>query len=376
MKREKIVFICEALGGGVRKHLLDLLENLDLQKYEIHFIYGTNKRVDEIFKREIKKYKDMGMKFYQIKDFQRKIDILKDVKSLFKMFIILKKINPDLVHCHSSKAGAIGRIAAKIAGIKRIYYTPHGYIFLNKNINKIKSNIFILIEKFLAVFSNFTIHVSYGEEQDALNKKILNKTKSKVVYNGIKKVNPFNEINKTKRIIIGTIARMDYQKNPVLFAEIAKETCKKYDDVEFWYIGDGEYYNKINDYIIAEGISDRVKLKGFKANATNYLSYFDIFLSTSFYEGLPYTLIESMSAGVPIVASNVTGNNEIVAEGINGLLFDIDSTNEALDKLELLISNNDIRQNMSSGCLDLFEEKYSLKKMIDNYEEIYDFKKP
>ncbi|WHX89895.1 glycosyltransferase family 4 protein [Peribacillus simplex] len=372
MSKRKIVYICESLGGGVRKHLIDLLYNINLNKYDVHFIYGTDDRVDEVFLKEKINFQKSGIVFYQIKDLQRGIDIKKDFKAIISLVLLLKKIKPDLIHCHSSKAGAIGRLSAFLIGINNVYYTPHGYFFLNENMNKTKRYIFVWIEKILACLSRRNIHVSYGEEKKALDYHVLKKEKSTVIYNGINQISLSSNLEDMDKIIIGTIARVDHQKNPMKFVDIAEQMCLQNDNIEFWYIGDGEYYESVDKYIKSKFLEEKIKLLGFKSNATEYLSSFDIFLSTSYYEGMPYTLIESMSAGIPVVASNVTGNNEIVINGFNGFTFELDNINEAIEKMERIIKDNNLRKEISRNSIKTFQEKYSLDKMLSNYEEVYE----
>ncbi|PJN89261.1 glycosyltransferase family 4 protein [Bacillus sp. mrc49] len=372
MAGKKIVYICESIGGGVRRHLLDLINNIDTTKYEVYLIYGADERLDEVFIQEKQSLQKKGIILYQIKDFQRNINVKKDIISILKLTQLLKSIKPDLVHCHSSKAGAIGRIASFLLGIKDVFYTPHGYFFLNENMNNTKKYTFIWIEKVLSFLSKKIIHVSFSEEKKALDYNVVKKEKSIVIYNGINAISFSKKLDDNPKKVIGTIARMDAQKNPQKFIDIAEEMCYVDDNVEFWYIGSGEYFESINKKIKSQGLENRIRLLGFKPNATEFLSNFDVFLSTSLYEGMPYALIESMSVGIPVVASNVTGNSEIVINGYNGFTFELNDRKEAVDKINRLINDESLRKETSEHSVSEYKKKYSLESMIYQYEELYD----
>ncbi|MGR5902760.1 glycosyltransferase [Bacillus cereus] len=170
----KITYICESIGGGVRKHLVDILLNIDLQKYDISVIYG-GERIDEVFLATKSTLEKKGVVFFQIQSMKRELSIKNDILCLKEIRKILKEIKPDIVHCHSSKAGAIGRIAARTCNIKKIFYTPHAYISQNPFISKKKGILFLGIERILGIISSKNIHVSKGEELFALDHNIINK---------------------------------------------------------------------------------------------------------------------------------------------------------------------------------------------------------
>ncbi|UOK57873.1 glycosyltransferase [Bacillus sp. OVS6] len=210
---KKVVFICESLGGGVRRHLVDLLSHLNLKEYEVHVIHGSE-RVDDVFQSAKRDLTKKGVQFYEVREMEREISIRNDLAATRAIIKMLTKIKPQIVHCHSSKAGAIGRIAARICRIEKIYYTPHAYVLQNPNLSRKKKLIYKGIEILLAFLSTKNVHVSRGEESFAIKNKIVPLDKSVVIYNGIP--TPIHSYASTKnfkdKVVIGTIARMDYQK--------------------------------------------------------------------------------------------------------------------------------------------------------------------
>lgn len=366
----KIAFICEALGGGVRKHLVDLLENLNRDKYELHVIHGTE-RMDAVFIAAKNQLEDVF--FYPVSEMVREINLKKDIKSIGKISKILKLINPDIVHCHSSKAGVVGRIAAKNARIKKIYYTPHGYSFQDPNVSKKKMLLYKCIEKGMASkFTTKVIHVSNGEELFAVAKNVVKEKKSAVIYNGMT-VNSVYESKKkvTNELHVVTIARMDDQKNPWEAIKIVEGIIRKNKNIKYTYVGDGKYLNEIKEYVTNNGLQDKIFLPGFLKNPLEILKDADLFLLTSLYEGLPYALIEAMAFNLPLIASNVTGNNEIIKQNYNGLLYNTGDISDGIKKLELLLENRDLLRDMSINSGKVYTENFTVKEMIGKYEKLY-----
>lgn len=371
---KRVVFICESLGGGVRRHLVDLLSHLNLSKYEVHVIHGS-KRVDDVFQLAKRDLNKKGVQFYQVKEMVREISIRNDIAATRTIIEILKQIDPQVVHCHSSKAGAIGRVAARICGIKKVYYTPHAYVFQNPNLSTKKKLIYKGIEKLLGFLTTKIVHVSRGEEAFALKNKVVSLSKSVVIFNGIPTPTPIHSYSSIKnpkdRIVVGTIARMDYQKNPWLFIRIAEQVIQETENVEFVYIGDGEYYKDVSEYVKNNNLDKFIKLKGFHSNPDVELMNFDIFLSTSLYEGMPYSLIEALSYKKPIIATDVVGNNEIVIDNYNGYLFDKDDAEKGAHKILDIIRETNLYDTLSENSFKSYEENFQINRMISSIERLY-----
>lgn len=379
----KIVLISEALGGGVRKHVIDILENIDKDKFDIYFMYNFH-RADSIMNEKIPDLINRGINLIKIENMYNKIGIY-DFVALKNIYRNLKIIKPDIVHCHSSKAGALGRIAARLAKVKFIYYTPHAYVFQNSKLSVIKKSIYIHIEKLLSrCFTTKTINVSNGEKNYALNYNIDKEEKLKVIYNGVdcnftstsknnyikdKLRKEFDISNKD--LVIGVISRVDEQKDPKTFVNIAKVIVKKYANTKFLYIGDGDLYESIKSKIIDEKLEKSIIFPGFRKDTNDILSIFDIVLTTSFYEGMPYVLIESLSSGLPIVATNTIGNNEVAIDGENGLLFEVENVNEGIKKVSILVEDIGMRQKLGKNSLEKYNSTFTLKMMINSYENLY-----
>ena len=143
---------------------------------------------------------------------------------------------------------------------------------------------------------------------------------------------------------------------------------KEYKDVVFYWVGDGEDYCRLKNK--AETLGINIVFTGFSKEPQRYLEISDIYLSTSRFEGLPYALIEAQSYGIPVVATNVVGNNDVVEDGDNGFLFD--SVKDAVEKIMLLKNEITIRQKMSEAAKKSYLQNFTIEKMVNKIESIYD----
>lgn len=250
----------------------------------------------------------------------------------------------------------------------------------NPEIGFLKNKVFNIIEKLLEKITTKTINVSKGEKDFAINNRIGNLNKFVVVYNGINESHYTRNYIETKKLnlgflkddfIIGTTVRMEKQKDPFTFVNIALNLIKKYDNVKFVYIGDGELYNKVNELIKKNNVKDKIKLLGFRKDASDLVSIFDIYMITSLYEGMPYSLIEAISQSKPILASDVIGNNEVVKNDFNGLLFEKKNIKQAVSFLDDMINDSNKLNMYANNSFKLFKEKFMLNSMLKNTEKVY-----
>ncbi len=374
MGKIKVVQVVEAMLGGIRQHVIDIIENIDAEKYEIYLIYSQG-RADKAFFDDIdilKKHATLIL----CDEMRRELGVhdFAAYKALVKHF---KDIKPDIVHCHSSKAGIVGRMAAKRCGVRTIIYTPNAYAFESPDISAIKRNIYITAEKCLSRHATtMTINVSKGERNLAYKYGLDRKEKFTLIYNAIPNISlPDKKILKKQLGLndnvhyVGVTARCAKQKDPIAFLTIAMNVIKERDDVEFIYIGDGDMMHDMKSFIEEHNLEEKVHLLGFRSDASVIVGALDIYLSTALYEGLPYSMIEAMRAGIPIVATDTVGNNELVVDGENGFLFDIGDTSQATELILKQIRDKILKPE---GVMGRYLELFELRKMVNDLELVYD----
>ena len=365
MKR-KIMLISEVCLYGTYEHLSLLLKILLKENFKIYFLYGK-KRMDKRMLEFLVKNPEIHS--IEIETFESKVSF-KDLCTFIKIRKLIKEIKPDIVHCHSSIAGFSGRIAAKSCGVKKIIYSPHGYYFLNDSNSKIKSKIFLIAEKILSFFTDYTVTTSQSEEECYQKNQIGSKDKSILIENGIneKKLNE-QEVLKIKEkinyqkedFIIGWMGRFSEQKDPKTMIEIFEILGKK----------------GIKSIIFSDRFDYEIKSENvFYMGKTDYpdeaLSVMNIYLSTSLYEELPYAMIKALSLRKPIVATEVIGNIDCVKNGENGYLFEVRNVSDAVSKILKIKDDNKSQIIMKNKSYEIFKKKFSLDSMRKKYMKLYE----
>ena len=354
----KILFITlRADHGGGPKHVDLLINNLS-SEIEIYLACPQDRPYYDLWS-ESKKIKDIFILPH------RKFS----VKKLLGLNKFIKDKDVKIIHSHGKGAGIYSRILKILNPRLKIVHTLHGvhigeYGFLKKSA-------YIFLERFLTLFTDKFINVSNSENSVCLKLGLFKKSKSEVVYNGIKALFKDDsakiKFDLSGKKVVTTISRFDYAKNMSLAYEIAKN-FKDNLSIVFLWLGDGDDRAKLESMAQKDGAN--IIFTGFADEVPAYLSATDIYLSTSRWEGLPYALIEAQSLGIPIVATNVVGNNEVVENGKSGFLFE--DAQQACRDIEILLNDDKIYSKMQAEALLNFKDKFDIGVMIRKVEKIYE----
>lgn len=275
----------------------------------------------------------------------------------------IRRITPDVVHLHSSKAGALGRIVSLFVHGPRWFFSPHGLSFLQRAEGRLKNTVFLLIEKLLARIPVTFIACSPSEAEQVrshLTRRVV------VVNNAVDLATIPAAAGNDGIVRIGTVGRVALARNPELFASIA--AALKADGVEFIWIGGGDESGEAA--LKAAGVT----LSGWvdRAEALKQLAMLDIYIQTSRWEGLPVAVIEAMAAGLPVVATNVVGNRDLVRNGENGWLAN--DRAEFIDRLQTLIASRTERDRLGGQARAFAQTHYSLDTMMTALDRAYGLK--
>lgn len=353
IKKKKIVYVVESLGGGVLTYLEHLCNNLP-SDFNITLLYGVRDQTPaDLENHFIKK-----IRLVKIRNFQRNVNPLSDLKAYREIKKNIEEIRPNIVHLNSSKAGALGRIMKFINFHKykniEFYYTPHGYAFLMGNVSKVKKNIYYLIEKVLGNLNTTTIACGKGEYN--YSRKI--SSNSLYVNNAVdyKLLNSFVNKKSNQENTVYTVGRITYQKNPELFNEIALNNPK----TKFVWIGDGPERNLIN--------AKNIEITGWLDADSLYkkVQPYNFFILCSRWEGLPISLLEAMAMKKCCFVTNVSGNNEVINDS-NGVKF---SDYKEFDDLFNALTPKQ-EDKISNKASDDINDYYSMDAFLSSYENIY-----
>ena len=344
-----------ALGGGA-KHMFSVGESLK-EDFKVCYAIPLNNH----FSRYLNLKNHICIS-------ERKLVLL----DIIKLLIFINSESIDIIHAHGKGAGAIGRIVSLFSR-KPIIYTFHG---IHLKCHSWYKNLIYIIYEFLFGWIDIKkILVSKSEKLYAIKSRIFLGNKSIIISNGvtnmlIKKIDKFDKKQNSSRndskINVISVCRFVKQKNVKDIVLIAQELSH----IQFSIIGDGPLWKEINLLILKKNIKN-IRLLGKKNNIFKYLYLADIYLSTSLYEGHPISILEAMSIGLPIVASNVTGNCDTIENKKSGFLYDLNDINIAVGFLQKLSISKSLRMKMGGEAFQRQRKFFSKNIMINSYKNLY-----
>lgn len=368
-----------SLDITIYKFILPMMKSLKSQNYEVLFACK-----DMGFHDEIKK---QGFDGYKI-NIDRKIDIISNIRSVIEIYRVLKKEKVDILHVHTPIAAALGRVAAKLAGVKVVFYTVHGFYVDNP--------IFYNVEKILTRY--FTYHVFTVNQEDydfALNNGFARKdeiTNINSVGIDIKRFNPVN-FNTEDRIqmrnslnvdesdiTIGFIGRLVREKGILDLAKAFRDIADEYRNLKLIITGPSDLderdkfaNDELRSIIIENKLEDKVIFTGYREDIPELLSIIDIFVLPSYREGMPVSLLEAMAMEISVVATNIRGCKEEVNDEC-GILYDKGDIEGLKSALSCLVEDRELRHKMGKKgrqrVVQMFSEEESIRKQLDVYKMV------
>lgn len=367
MKKIRILHIAQA-AGGVDRYIQMLLKYLNKDTFENVLICSQDYREVD--------YKDLADSFEKV-EMNREIG-LNDISAIVQVRRLIKKYKPDIVYAHSSKAGAIARLAKMGLGTLCIY-NPHGWAF-NMNCSSTKKNLYALIEKAEAVFCDKIVCISEAEKRSALEKHICGEEKLKVIYNGVDieayEKGSHGEVKRSDLAIpedatvVGMVGRISPQKAPDVFVKMAKLVREKRSDAHFIIVGAGEQKEEIMEYARDNGMEEHLHITGWVKNPMSYIELFDVACLLSRWEGFGLVLPEYMMAGKPIVATNVDAIPNIIQTGENGILVDCNDPKGASEAVIKLCDDVTLRSKIVKKATECVHERFDAKRVALEHEQL------
>lgn len=304
----------------------------------------------------------------------RNINIVKDLIETIKLIWHLLFIPRNtIIHCHSAKAGVLGRIAGKLLGFKTIY-TPHAFSFLSTK-NSFNKIIYKFIEKSMSVFTDLILTTS--ESESNLAKKI--EIPSNKIYTWTNSIYPIKNIkvnNKYNFPYICTVARPCYQKNLEMLVRVMALTVNKI-NVKCIILGIGYYapqQKQLVELVENSNLSNKIILINWLSREDTLRIIFGskLYISVSRYEGLPLSVIEAMGLGKACIATDVDGNRDCITNGITGILVPLNDDKRMAEGLIKILKNKTLRCRMEKAALQKFYSDFDLningKKLYNVYK--------
>lgn len=377
MKPAPITYVVESTTGGVRRHVVDLLLNLDRNLHPPSLFCSMLR--DPHFAEDAKRIEASGA---VVRSFpmRRSIRPAADLRAILALRRFLMQQKPAIVHTHSTKAGLIGRAAAALAGARAVVHTPHVFPF------QIRANILLRFAAIAAerLFSRTTgkiVCVSESERQAAI-KAGIRPDKLVVIRNGVdcdaleKAASVALKSGRTKSTdepaeVVGFVGRLVPQKGVEYLLRSAPAILSEFPAARFVIVGDGPLKENLRLEAARLGISDHCAFLGAREDVPAILATFTILALPSLWESAPYAILEAMALGVPVVASNVGGVPEIIPSDDFGLLVPPEDPHRLASAVRSLLRDPRRRRHIADATRQRVRNEFRLSAMISALHQLY-----
>jgi len=398
--RIKILRIISRLNiGGPAIHVCMLTNGLNPEKFESMLITGKISPQEG----------DMGYLFNAypkkpmvVSELQREISFFTDIKAFLHIFRILMKEKPDIVDTHTAKAGTSARMAVIAYNLLRnknirMIHTFHGHVF-EGYFSSINSLLFVYIERLLARSTDLIIAISRSQQHELSEKyHIAPREKIKTIELGFD-LQPFLSCKQLKgqfrerlniaseTLLIGIIGRLVPIKNHLMFFMAAKQFIDRHPDknIRFIVVGDGELRDELEDFCQLHGLAGHVNFCGWIKEVPQVYADLDILALTSLNEGTPFSIIESMAASVPVIATDVGGVSDLLGKSVDflhhagfsvcrqGILCPKNDAQSFAQGLAYLVSEDPVQQDMRvSRAREFAQAHFNHRRLFSDMESLY-----
>ena len=335
--RIKVIHVITRLDkGGSAENTVLTLAGLDRNRYDLVLVKGPTtesemSRAESVaVEQNLRKLGERGVHIATVPTLLRRVDPYGDLLAFFALFRIFRRERPAIVHTHTSKAGILGRWAARLTGCALIVHTPHGHIFWGY-FGRFLTSAFLFLERWTAPITSRIIVLTEQEKKDHLALDIAPERKFATIHSGValddfsKPVPGGSDLRRELGIqedafVIGSVGRLTAVKGHRFLIEAAGLVVAVYPETKFIVLGHGELKGALEEQAARLGLAEHILFLGWRPDVARVLSIFDLFVLPSLNEGMGKVLIESMASGKPIIASRIGGIVDLIEEGKNGVL--------------------------------------------------------
>ncbi|ALF13828.1 glycosyltransferase family 4 protein [Lactiplantibacillus plantarum] len=359
----RIVYvITQATWGGAQAHLYSLIKQQVKLNNTVTLVSGIEGRLSRQVQKELPQ-----VKLVIIPYLVRQVSIINDFKAIKFLRKLLRQLKPDILHLHSSKAGMVGRIAA-IGLSTKVIFTVHGWGF-TPGVAKKQQILIRVIEKILRPLTTCYICVSKFDYNLGVKNGIITKRHpGLVIYNGVREVEGVNYDSFRKSFVLTMAARFNTQKRQDLLIQALKYIPEDM-PIACHFLGEGPLIVKSKRLVKEFQLEEKVKFVGEVDNVQKYYQQSDGAILISDYEGLPISLVEALAQRLPIIASDVGGNEELVQH--NGFLVKNDPQ-EIAEKI-ILLYESDEKDKMQNNSYEKFKHDFTESEMLKQTQKCYSY---
>lgn len=374
--KHRIMQVLEATVGGTRRHVTDLCLHLPKDAFSLHLVYSLQRSRE--FEADIAVLRESGVTVSEV-PMERSIRPRSDRFCLKAISRLIEQWQPHVVHGHSSKGGFLARLAAfRHDGVHTVY-NPHGFAF-QMNVSAWRRGLYRMLERYAGRRTDRLVAVCEGQKRLALENRIIPDERIRVIPNGIEPAHPLTKSQREAlrqelgctpaEILVGCVAALSPQKGVEYLVRAAATVLRERDDVRFVIIGDGVLRRPLQQLAERLGVGERVLFPGYMPDARRMMGAFDLFALPSLWEGQPYALLEAASAEVPVVATAIDGNTDLLADGARGRLVPpADAVGLAVGMLEALKDPETAAQ--ASALAAHVNRLHSMQEMAGRHTQLY-----
>jgi glycosyltransferase involved in cell wall biosynthesis len=372
------------MGGSAQNTLLSCKELSG--KYETILVHGLSNESGmsdlekKIVEAGVETAKKNGIKVIALPTMVRSIRPIKDFKALLALMWLIFKEKPDIVHTHSSKAGILGRVAAKISFVPNIIHTPHGHVFYG-HFGVFASKVFLWVEKLFSRFTDRMVALTDGEKNDYENLSVCPAEKLLKIHSGVDvkqfKQSNGNMVEKRRSLgldqngnVVGFVGWLLPIKGPEYLLKAMEYVWQEYPETALVFVGKGDLDVDLRTQALRVSANGRVKFLGWREDIDEIMPVFDMLVLPSLNEGMGRVLVEAMAAGKPVVASRVGGIPDLVRDGETGYLVPPADEKALADGIKKLLDDPgkawEMGQHGKKRC-----QQFSLEAMIEKLDDLY-----
>ena len=380
MRKIKVVRIIESTGKcGPRFSLCRFIDDVDKEKFEVTLICSTLR--DRTFYSDIEGMREHGIKVI-ILQMKREISPISDMLAFIKLCWYINKGRYDIIHTHNSKAGFLGRLAARFMGAPVVIHTPHCFAFMNESFSKFERRLYFYLERFTGLFTNGLITVSESQRSDLEIRRLIKPEKVFLIENGID-INRFDnggiDVQKKKKelgldnnsLILGTVGVLNESKGHKYLIKALSKIIQDGFDAKLIIAGEGPLRRELEGLAQRLGISSKVTFLGHRDDVPEILPIMDVFVFPSLWEGMPHALLEAMAQGLPVISTDVHGAIDVVTNNRTGILVQRRDVNGLIDAIKYLISHREKAHEMGEEARKFIIKNYPIEKQIRETEGLY-----
>ncbi|HEY2073439.1 MAG TPA: glycosyltransferase family 4 protein [Gaiellaceae bacterium] len=381
--RIKVLRVIARLNvGGPALHVAYLAAGLAERGYDTTLVAGTLGRGEEsmAFVADAE-----GVTIEVIDELHRNITPFRDIRAILRLADLIRREQPDIIHTHTAKAGAVGRVAALLAGRARppiVVHTFHGHV-LRGYFNRVVTSGFRILERLLARVTTKLIAVSPEVRDDLVSLGVAPASKFEVIRLGIdleQRVGHDDDARKETRrqlglddgpFLVGWVGRMTAVKRTDLVVRVLRHLVDRGVDAQLLLVGDGPDRDGLERYAHDLGVIRRCLFLGYQQDVAQYYEAIDALLLPSVNEGTPVSVMEALAAKRPVVATRVGGTPDVIRDGVDGFLVDSDDPDDLAARLAELAGDPSRRARMGAAGRDRVLERYAVDRLVDDVDRLY-----